>query len=338
MLALVTGSTGFLGSHLCRALLNAGYQVRALHRPTSSLTLLNGLPVEYAVGDITQPGTLTTSMRGVDAVFHAASKVSYWRDSNLMYDVTVGGTRNVLQAAMAAGVQRVVYTSSVAALGVPEQPAWMVHLSKGTGAPPLLINETHVWNYRPQWWRYGHAKHLAEREVQRVVARGLDVVIVNPATILGPGDVNRISGEIVIQVAKGIIPMAIPGGMNVIHVADAARGHLLALERGRTGERHILGGENITYLNLIQTTAEVTGVHAPKRMLPAWLVHALASPVDILGSITPLPINGDLLRLAGLYFYYDTLKAERILGFTRAYSARDMVQDTYEWYRKTGMI
>ncbi len=139
MLALVTGSTGFLGSHLCRTLLEAGYGVRAFHRPSSSLTLLEGLDVEYAVGDVTQPATLEEAMQGVEAVFHAAGQVSYWRDSTLMYQVTVGGTRNVLEAAQKAGVQRVVYTSSVAALGVPER----VHVE---GQPPPMIDENHTWN------------------------------------------------------------------------------------------------------------------------------------------------------------------------------------------------
>jgi len=200
MLALVTGSTGFIGSHLCRTLLDAGYRVRAFHRAPSSLQLIADLDVEHAVGDLTQPDTLAKAMPGIAVVFHAASQVDYWRRPNRMYPVTVGGTRNVLQAALDARVQRVVYTSSVAALGMPDL----------TG---FLIDETHVWNYKPKLWRYGHAKHLAEKEVQNAVAQGLDVVIVNPAMVLGPGDANRISGEVVIQVANGIVKFGLPGGI-----------------------------------------------------------------------------------------------------------------------------
>ena len=142
---LVTGSTGFIGSHLCRALLETGHSVRAFHRPTSSLDLIKDLDVEHTIGDITQPKTLSDALVEVDVVFHAASKVDYWRGQNEMYPVTVGGTRNVLQAALEAGVQRIIYTSSVAALGVPVQNSL------------TPINEFHTWNYRPDWWRYGHA-------------------------------------------------------------------------------------------------------------------------------------------------------------------------------------
>ena len=284
---LVTGATGFIGSNLCRGLLDAGYDVRIFRRPTSSLRLIDDLDVDHVLGDINEPKTLVEAMRGVEAVFHTASKVDYWRGSNGMYPSTVGGTRNVLAVALDAGVQRVVYTSSVASLGVPDVKAV-------GGQFPLLMNETHAWNYRPEWWRYGHAKHMAEMEVQKAVAKGLDVVIVNPSMVLGPRDVNRISGEIVVLVARGIVRLGIPGGMNAIHIKDAVRGHLLALERGRRGERYILGGENNTFLKFIQVTAEVVGVKPPKYAIPSWILRPLASPLDLLCRFVPMPFNGDL--------------------------------------------
>jgi dihydroflavonol-4-reductase len=326
MLALVTGSTGFIGSHLCRALLDAGYQVRAFHRRTSSLDLIQHLEVEHAIGDVTQPQTLSEALRKVDVVFHAASKVDYWRGPDGMYPITVGGTRNVLQAALDAGVQRVVYTSSVASLGVPDSNSVQ------------LINENHVWNYRPEWWRYGHAKHLAEREVQTAVAQGLDAIIVNPSMVLGPGDANRISGEIVVQVARGIVRFGIPGGMNGIHIDDVARGQLLALEHGRTGERYILGGENDTFLHFIQKTAQVVGRRSPQLIIPSWILQPLASPLDFICRFIPMPVNGDLLRFTNHYLFYDTTKAQRELGFMAQKSIRQALQDAYDWYKNVGII
>ena len=328
---LVTGATGFIGSNLCRGLIEAGYQVRAFHRATSSLKLIEGLQLDHAIGDLTKPETLVEAMRGVDVVFHTASKVDYWRGKDITYPSTVGGTRNVLEAALKTVVKRVVYTSSVASLGVPDVKVPSDH-------PPLLMNETHVWNYRPEWFRYGHAKHLAEMEVQNAVAQGLDAVIVNPSMVFGPGDSNRISGEIVIQVARGIVFLGIPGGMNGIHVKDAVRGHLLALERGRCGERYILGVENKTFLEFIQITAEVVGRKPPKHVIPCWVLRPLAGPLDLLCRLVPMPFNGDLLRFSNIPMYYDTRKAEQELGLTDTLPIRVALEDAYEWYKAQGMV
>lgn len=328
---LVIGATGFIGSNLCRGLSNAGYHVRAFHRTTSSLKLIEDLQIDHAIGDLNKPSTLVNAMRGVDAVFHTASKVDYWRSPDGIYSSTVGGTRNVLEAALQAGVRRVVYTSSVASLGVPKVKAKGNH-------PPFLINETHTWNYRPEWWRYGHAKHLAEMEVQKAVAKGLDVVIVNPSMVLGPGDANHISGEIVIQVARGIVRFSIPGGMNAIHVVDAVRGHILALERGRCGQRYILGAENKTFLEFIQTTAEVVGRKPPKYVIPSWMLRPLARPLDLLCHLIPMPFNGDLLRFSNHVMFYDNKKAQQELGLTDLLPIRSALQDAYAWYKAQKIV
>jgi len=328
---LVTGATGFIGSNLCCNLIESGYQVRAFHRETSSKKLIEGLQLEHAVGDLNIPDTLVAAMEGVDAVFHTASKVDYWRGSDGIYKSTVDGTRNVLEAALKAGVNRVVYTSSVASLGVPDNTLPRDHL-------PLLMNETHAWNYRPEWFRYGHAKHLAEMEVQKAVAHGLDVVIVNPAMVLGPGDRHRISGEIVIQVARGIVRFGIPGGMNAIHVKDAVRGHMLALERGRCGERYILGAENKTFLEFIQMTAEVVGKKPPKYIIPSWILRPLAKPLDMLCRFVPMPFNGDLLRFSNQNMFYDNRKAQHELGLTNFLPVRIALQDAFTWYKEQGMV
>ena len=328
---LVTGANGFIGSHLCRSLIDSGYKVRAFHRKTSSLNLIENLPVEHAIGDLHVPDTLVSAMKGIDAVFHTASKVDYWRGSDGIYKSTVDGTRHVLDAALKAGVKRVVYTSSVASLGVPDNKLPGDH-------PPLLMNETHAWNYRPEWFRYGHAKHLAEMEVQKAVARGLDVVIVNPSMVLGPGDSNRISGEIVIQVARGIVRFGIPGGMNAIHIQDAVRGHILALEKGSCGERYILGAENRTFLEFIQITAEVVGRQPPRHVIPSWILRHLATPLDWLCRFVPMPFNGDLLRFSNQNMFYDNSKAKHALGLKDLFPVRTALRDAYDWYKKQGMI
>ncbi len=235
MKILVTGSTGFIGGALCQALVaQGGHSVRAFHRVNSSLRLLEGLPVEHAIGDLTQPATLTAAMEGIEAVFHAAAWMGDSEPGRL-YAVTVEGTRAVLRAARQAGVRRLVHTSSVAALGVP---------------PPhrvTLMDETHTWNIRPEQYPYGYAKYLAELEIQKEVAQGLDAVIVNPALVLGAGDIHRGSTSILLKVAQRKVGVTMEGGLNVVHIQDVVNGHLKALECGQTGERYILGGQNLSY-------------------------------------------------------------------------------------------
>jgi dihydroflavonol-4-reductase len=325
---LVTGSTGFIGSQLCRALVARGIPVRAFHRPNSPTLALQGLEVEHATGDVTQPETLVKALQGVEVVFHAAAQLGSPTDPQKMYAVTVQGTRNLLQAARQAGVRRVVHTSSVAALGVP---------TPANHATPRLIDESHIWNYRPEWWRYGHAKHLAEQEVQKAVSAGLDAVIVNPAVVLGAGDLNRVSGDVIIQVARGRLPVAVDGGLNAIHIADVVQGHLAALERGRTGERYILGGENLTLSKFLGLIAEVTGARPPFVTLPGGLVRAMTGPVIAAGKLISLPVSPDLLRKAGYYFYYDTLKAKMELRVSQYLPVRQAIVEAYKWYRENGM-
>jgi dihydroflavonol-4-reductase len=330
---LVTGATGFIGSHLCRALVEHGEAVRAFHRPSSQLVGLEGLPVEHALGDITQPETLEAALHGVQTVFHTAAYLGPARDLDYAYGVTVGGTRTLLAAAQHAGVERVIHTSSVAALGVP------IH-TPASPDPALNrgMDETHTWNFPPHLWPYGHAKYLAEMEVQHAVARGLDAVIVNPAVVVGPGDLNRVSGEIILQVARGRVPVSIPGGLNVIHIADVVRGHLVAWKQGRTGERYILGHENLTHRAFLELVASVTGARPPRIFLPARPVRWLARPVTFLARWLPLPIAGEALHKAGYHFYYDTRKARSQLGLDQLLSARQGIEEAYVWYKERQII
>lgn len=321
MKALVTGSTGFLGSALCRALLQAGYQVRAFHRPHSALRLLDGLAVEHAIGDLTRPETLPPAVQGVQVVFHAAAWMGD-SDPNRLYAVTVEGTRALLLAALQAGVERVVHTSSVAALGVPEEGA------------PSLLNENHTWNYRPDYYPYGYAKYLAEMEVQKAVAHGLDVVVVNPSVIFGGGDIYRQASSIVSQVARRRLGVAVEGGINAVHLADVVAGQLAALERGRRGERYILGGENLTLFELLEKVAGEVGAPPPTLVLPAWLLHRGANLLRPLQRFIDLPISLDLFHLAGYYFFYDLRKSQVELGLPAPRPVEEAIREAYTWFRQ----
>ncbi|HSO26515.1 MAG TPA: NAD-dependent epimerase/dehydratase family protein, partial [Anaerolineales bacterium] len=306
-------------------------KVRAFHRPSSSLIGLEGLPVEHALGDLTQPASVRAAMTDVEVVFHTAAMLGKPNQPERMIAVTVGGTRAVLEAAHEAGVRRVIHTSSVAALGVPMPPP-------SPTAEPVSINEAHTWNERPERWRYGHAKYIAELQVQEAVARGLDAVIVNPAVVLGPRDLNRVSGEVIVRVARGQVPVSTDGGLNVVHIADVVDGHLAALERGRTGERYILGGENLTHRAFLALIAEVTGRRPPRWLLPGVWLGKLTFLVKMLDDTNLLPIHSEALNRAGRYFYYDTQKAHLELGLPAPRPARLAIKQAYAWYRAAGII
>lgn len=323
-LALVTGSSGFIGSHVCRALVERGHSVRAFHRSRSPLLALEGLALEHALGDVLDPKSLRTAMGGVDWVFHTAGRVKYWENRRGLVETTVAGTANVLEAARAAGVRRLVFTSSVSALGVP--------------APGELLDETHSFNYPPERFPYGHAKHLAEQEVLAATRDDLDCVIVNPGSVFGAADLNLNWGSLVIAVVRHRLRGTVRGGMNVVHVTDVAAGHLAAAERGRRGERYILGGQNLPHLEIMRVIAQETGVPPPRFELRPVLVTGAAAVIDVVNRVVSLPINGDLLRLSGYFFYCDTGKARRELGFCPARSFRQAVREAAAWYRARGYL
>jgi len=331
MHVLVTGSTGFIGAALCKALVAEGHLVRAFHRPTSTLRLLEGLPVEHALGDLTQPNSIQEAMLGIEIVFHCGALLGGGNEPGQMYTVTVEGTRAILQAARQAGVRRVIHTSSVASLGVPD-PAPLQE------AVPGLLNENHTWNYSAQRWAYGYAKYLAELEVQRAIAQGLDAVIVNPSIVFGAGDIYRQTSSLVVLVARQRLPALVEGGLNVVHLADVIAGHLAALERGQTGERYILAGENLTIAQLVQKIAAITGSSVPTLVLPAGIVRALASPLDSLQNFLDLPVSSEILRLAGRYFYYSTWKAQSQLGIRPPRPIEEAITEAYTWFQEIGAL
>ena len=268
MRVLVTGATGFVGGQVAAALVRRGDRVRVLRRETSKTIALDGLDVEHIYGDILERDAVDAAVRGCDVVFHIAAISSYWRARREeVYRVNVQGTRMVLDACLAAGVPRVVYTSSVAALGVPRNGR--------------LADETQSLSRAEERWAYAHSKHLAEREVRDAVAHGLSAVIVNPAVVIGPGDHNQISGSMIVEMAKRPFPAAPPGGVSMVDIDAVVQGHLSAAERGRTGERYILAGENLTYNEIMVVIAAIVGRRAPRWTIPAWVMPPAAATLDM---------------------------------------------------------
>jgi len=326
MRVLITGATGFVGANLVEAVIQRGWQARALRRATSSLKALEGLEYESAIGDVVDPESLVPAMRGVDVVFHVAAVADYWRaGKDLMYRANVDGTRNVLEAARHGGVRRVVATSSVAALGLPP-------FGK-------TLDETARFNLKAEQFPYGHTKALAEDVVREFVACGLDAVIVNPAVIIGPRDVNLISGSLIVEAQRIGVPFYPPGGVCVVDVADVCAGLIAAAERGRTGERYILGGENLWHRDMLNVICDVVGRPRPKVALARGFTLALAGLVDVSrnGLRLKLPMNGGQVRFSAETLWFDSAKARHELGLvTRPFV--ESVRRTHEWYKANGYV
>ncbi|MEI2688216.1 MAG: NAD-dependent epimerase/dehydratase family protein [Anaerolineae bacterium] len=327
MQALITGASGFVGANIVAALNAAGWQARALVRRTSSLAALDGLNYSIAFGDVTDPRSMSAAMQGVDAVFHAAGVVAdYWsQDASLTYRVNVNGTRHVVEAALAAGVPRLVFTSSQAALGF--------------GEGQIAIDETHQFNLAPAVYPYGHSKAMAEQVVQGAVRRGLHAVIVNPSIVLGARDATLYNSRIVLEVQAGRLPLVPPGGVNVVDARDVATGHLLALERGQPGERYLLAGHNVTMVYLARQIAAALGVRGPVGAIPDRLIGPLAAALDRANQISPrrLPLAGDVLRFGSRFIYADNSKAVAELGWTVT-PLHETIGQAVTWLREVGAL
>jgi dihydroflavonol-4-reductase len=257
-------------------------------------------------------------------VFHTAAQSDYWRQPDKVWRSAVDGTRNVVEAARAAGVQRVIHTSSVAALGIP--------------ARGELLDERHTFNQPPHRFPYGQAKEQAERQAQAMAGSGLDLVIVNPSVVLGAGDLHQISGSMVVEAARGLAFVYTDGGVNVVHIADVVAGHLAAARHGRSGERYILGGENLTYRQIFTTLAEIVGRRPPWLRIPGWAIPPTAGLLDLVGRVGRLPMNGDQLRISRHRVFCDTTKARTELGLSAPRPFRQAAQEAYDWYRAQGVI
>jgi dihydroflavonol-4-reductase len=316
----VTGGTGFVGANLIRLLIAEGYTVRALVRASSRVDNLKALPIEIVTSDLCDPN-LWTQMQGCRALFHVAAHYSLWRkDRDLLQRNNVLGTRSVLAAARKAGLERTVYTSSVAAIGV--KPAGGIANERYQSPVEALIGD------------YKKSKFWAEHEAQQAVQAGQDVVIVNPSTPIGPWDIKPTpTGDIILRFLRRQMPAYVNTGLNLIDVRDVAWGHLLALQKGCSGERYILGHQNVTLKALLEQLSKITGLPAPQTIVPAWLPLSVAwideTILTQFGKQPSVPIEG--VRMAKQCMYYDASKAVQELGLPQT-AIEIALQDAVDWF------
>jgi dihydroflavonol-4-reductase len=328
MTVLITGASGFVGSAVLRHLVQAGHRVRALVRPDSDRRNLDGVPVEIVVGDLRDRASLERAAAGCSGLFHVAADYRLWTPKpDGIYQTNVSGTRELMLAAAAAGVERIVYTSSVATLGLTPD---------GTPA-----DETAPAAIDDMIGHYKRSKFLAEAEVLKLAEdEGLPVVIVNPSTPVGPRDIKPTpTGRMIVEAAAGRMPAFVDTGLNLVHVADVAAGHLLAYERGAVGERYILGGDNMTLREILRDIAAITGRRPPRVRLPHGLVVPIAYVAEAwarLGGGEPF-VTVDGVRMARKLMFFSSQKARDALGF-RPRPAAEALRDAVEWYRLNGYL
>jgi dihydroflavonol-4-reductase len=325
---LVTGASGFVGSAVARAAQQRGYRVRALVRPSSPRRNLAGLDAELVEGDMRDQACVGRALAGVRYLFHVAADYRLWaRDPGEIERNNLDGTGSVMRAALASRVERVVYTSSVATLRV--------------GRDTLAATEDAPLAPADAIGAYKRSKVLAERLVEQMVARdGLPAVIVNPSTPIGARDIRPTpTGRIILEAAAGRMPAFVETGLNLVNVDDVAAGHLLALERGRTGERYILGGDNVSLQRLLAEIAALTGRRAPRIKLPLWPLYPLARAAEAVAGITGREpfMTVDGLNMSKNRMYFSSSKAERELGYS-AGPYQPALRAALDWFRSAGYL
>jgi dihydroflavonol-4-reductase len=327
MRALVTGATGFVGAAVARALLAEGWQVRALVRGGSDHRNIASLPVEQAVGDLTDAASLKPALEGCEAAFHVAADYRLWAPQpRELYRTNVDGTGNLLDAARRAGVRRIVYTSSVATVGIPAD-----------GRPGA---EDSPAGLADMIGHYKRSKFLAEERAREAAGRGVAVVIVNPSTPIGPGDVKPTpTGQIVLDAARGRTPAYVDTGLNIVHVDDVAAGHLLAYHRGRIGERYILGGEDMTLRQILTLIAQLAGRRPPRIRLPHGAVLPVAYVAELYARLTgrPTRVTVEGVRMARKRMFFSSAKAVHELGY-RWRPPGEAFSDALRWFREQGYL
>lgn len=329
MLAFVTGATGFLGSHVARVLAEQGAELRLLVRPTSDLRNLDGLNAERVEGDLRDAASIEKALSGCDVVFHVAADYRLWvRDPDQMYGSNVEGTRSLLEAARKQGVRRVVYTSSVATMGFSMNRATVADEQSPVGIEDMIGH-------------YKRSKFMAEQVAVEVARSGVDVVVVNPTTPIGERDIKPTpTGRIVVDFLKRKFPAYVETGLNLVDATECARGHIQALEKGRSGERYILGGENLTLKQILDRLAAITGLKSPTVKLP--YIFALAAGVvdemvtgRLLGREPRATI--DAVRMGRKRMFVSSAKAERELGW-RTVAVDGALRRSVDWFRDHGYV
>jgi dihydroflavonol-4-reductase len=325
MKALVTGATGFVGGAVARALLRAGHDVRVLARSDADSRNLEGLPVERVAGDLRDPASLKTALRGCHHLYHVAAHYALWaKDPAIFYQVNVDGTKHLLEAAREVGTERIVYCSTIGAIGLPE--------GGGPGTEDTPVSLAQMAGH------YKRSKFLAEQEVLKLAKEGLPVVIVNPSAPVGERDVKPTpTGQVIVDFMKGRMPAYIETGMNIVDVDDVAEGHLLAMQKGRIGERYILGCKNLLLREVFEMLSSLTGIKAPALKLPRLAVLPLAYAnawfANLTGRPPRIPLEG--VKMAKYKMHYDCSKAIRELGIPQT-PPEVALGKAVRWFRSHG--
>ncbi|HET6931282.1 MAG TPA: hopanoid-associated sugar epimerase [Candidatus Acidoferrum sp.] len=326
MTTLVTGAAGFLGSHVARQLVARGESVRVLMRPSSNNRAISDLPLEYVTGDLRDAASLDRAMAGVKRVYHVAADYRLWaKRSKDIYDSNVGGTKNLLAAAKRAGVEQLIYTSTVATIAVDR---------------PELPNEFTDAKLEEMVGHYKRSKWMAEREALQAAKEGLPVIVAMPTTPVGPWDWKPTpTGKIILDFLNGKMPGYVETGLNFVGVEDCAAGHLLAAEKGKVGERYLLGAENLTLKGLLDLLAQITGLRAPGMKIPHGVALGVAY-VDtvfsrLVGKEPQIPVEG--VKIARHKMFVDAARAQRELGF-QAGTVTGALERAVRWYRANGYV
>ena len=323
---LVTGATGFVGNWLVERLVRDGHEVRILKRANTPLEDLASLPIETAIGDVTDPASLERACNGIDTVFHLAGLIAYSRaQREAMNRVNIGGTSNVILACEHNHVRKLVYLSSVVAIG-----------ASFDGKP---LNEDSVYNVAHLNLGYFETKHLAEALVRKAVADGkIDAVMINPSTIYGPGDAKKGSRGVQLKVARGKFPFYPSGGVNIVAVEDVIDCIIAAWEHGRKGERYIVSGENLLIHEAFDLIAKAAGVRPPSMPLPNPVIHLIGKIGDLMEKIGKKgPLTTENAWTSTLYHWFDSSKAQRELGF-KPKPAAFAIEQSVRWSREHGLL
>jgi dihydroflavonol-4-reductase len=326
MTTLVTGAAGFLGSHVARQLVARGEEVRVLLRPSSQNRAIADLPLEYVTGDLRDAASLDRALKNVKRVFHVAADYRLWaKHSKDIYDSNVGGTKNILAAAKRAGVEQFIYTSTVATIAVDR---------------PVRPNEATDSKLEEMVGHYKRSKWMAEQEALKAAKEELPVIVAMPTTPVGPWDWKPTpTGKIIVDFLNGSMPGYVETGLNFVGVEECAAGHLLVAEKGKVGERYLLGGENLTLKQLLDTLARITGLRAPSLKIPhgVALGAAYASTIfsRLIGKAPGITIEG--VKIAQHMMFVDCSRAQKELGF-KAASVAAALDRAVRWYEANGYV